>query len=147
MKVAAQRRNLAVGASDPVELFSTLSSDRSFMLELRMAHTVREALEMAAEEIDLPKVAAQWLLMKFDKSVVEHRKTLKQAGLYNQAEFFLLGEDQARTECKNLADQVNIFEATWNGKLDEVLLVCLCAPEKVNFKDEPVTALVLPRYY
>jgi len=102
-----------------------------------MAHTVKEALEMAAKEINLPKLAARWLQMKFEESVVEHRKTLKQAGLYNQAEFCVLGEDEARTECKKLADQVNIFEATWNGKLDEVQLVCSCAPEKVNLKDEP----------
>jgi len=139
---AKAKRLLAIGPSEKWELYSTFpkaadGKDRSFVLQLRTAHTVGEALEMAAAKIELPAAAAQWLELKVGKSVVEHKSTLEEAGLYDRAEFYVLGEERAVAELKREADKVNIFEAAWNGTLSDVQLVCSWAPEKVNMVDTP----------
>ena len=56
-----------------------------------------------------------------------------------------MGEEGAIAELKKEADKVNIFEAAWNGTLDDVQLVCSWAPDKIHTVDTPVTARLLPR--
>ena len=46
------------------------------------AHTVGEALEMAASKIDLPAAAAQWLELKAGKTVVDHKRTLEEVCVF-----------------------------------------------------------------
>ena len=92
-----------------------------------------EVLEIRAEQIGLPKAAAVShavsLKLEFSDAIISHHKTLKEAGLCDQAEISVQGEAKAK---KELADKVNIHEAAQKGNSDEVKLVLDFYPDRVN---------------
>ena len=130
-RLAAEQRRLVVEASEPVRLLST---SPEFELAAHEASTVLEVLEIRAEQIGLPKAAAVWLKLVFCGAIISHEKTLKEAGLCDQADINVQGEDEAKAK-KEQADKVDIHEAAQEGKADEVKLVLDFYPDRVNAKD------------
>ena len=82
-QAAAEQRRLVVQASEPVRLLST---SPEFELVAYEANTVLEVLEIRAVQIGLPKAAAVWLKLEFSGAIISHHKTVKEAGLCEQAE-------------------------------------------------------------
>merc|ERR1712086_1171507 len=118
-QAAAEQRCLVVQASEPVRLLST---SPEFELLAHEANTVLEVLEIRAVQIGLPKAAAASLKLEFSGAIISHEKTLKEAGLCDQAEINVQGEDEAKAK-KEQADMVNIHNAALDGKTDEIQLV------------------------
>ena len=142
---AAKQRRLVVEASEPLQLIST---SPAFELPAYQAQTVLEVLEIRTKQIGLPKTAAAWLNMEFSDAIISHEKTLKEAGLCDQAEIRVQGEDEAKkaqteqvakAKLKEQAAKVDIHEAAKGGKADEVQLVSAFYPERVHARDS-VTA-------
>merc|ERR1711865_795320 len=131
-QAAAEQRRLVVEASEPVRLLST---SPEFELAVHEANTVLEVLEIRAVQMGLPKAAAVWLKLEFSGAVISHHKALKEAGLCDQAEISVQGEDEAKAK-KEQADKVNIHDAAQEGKADEVQLVLGIDPDRVNAKDK-----------
>merc|ERR1712160_72810 len=127
-QAAAEQRRLVVEASEPVRLLST---SPEFELAAHEANTVLEVLEIRAVQMGLPKAAAVMLKLEFSGAVISHHKTPKEAGLCDQAEISVQGEDEAKAK-KELADKVNIHEAAMEGKAAEVQLVLDFYPDRVN---------------
>merc|ERR1711957_112425 len=96
-QAAAEQRRLIVEASEPVRLLST---SPEFELPAHEANTVLEVLEIRAEQMGLPKAAAVWLKLEFSGAIISHHKTLKEAGLCDQAKISLQGEDEAKVKAK-----------------------------------------------
>ena len=92
-QAAAEQRRLVVEASEPVRLLST---SPEFELPAHEANTVLEVLEIRAEQMGLPKAAAASLEMEFSGAFISHEKTLKEAGLCDQAEISVQGEAKAK---------------------------------------------------
>merc|ERR1711935_537599 len=111
-RLAAEQRRLVVEASEPVRLLST---SPEFELAAHEANTVLEVLEIRAEQMGLPKAAAVMLKLEFSGAIISHHKTLKEAGLCDQAIISVQGEDEAKAT-KEQADKVNIHEAAKEGK-------------------------------
>merc|ERR1712086_602820 len=120
-RLAAEQRRLVVEASEPVRLLST---SPEFELVAHEANTVLEVLEIRAEQMGLPKAAAVLLKLEFSGATISHHTTLKEAGLCDQAEIRVQGEDEAKKEqadkdeakLKEQADKVNIHDAVRDGK-------------------------------
>merc|ERR1712166_616349 len=121
-QAAAEQRRLAVKASEPVWLLST---SPEFELPAHEANTVLEVLEIRAVQIGLPKAAAALLKLEFSVAIISHEKTLKEAGLCDQAKINVQGEDKAKAKVKlnEQADKVDIHDAAKAGKADDVQLV------------------------
>merc|ERR1711935_686804 len=98
-RLAAEQRRLVVEASEPVRLLST---SPEFELAAHEANTVLEVLEIRAEQMGLPKAAAVLLKLEFSGVVISHHKTLKEAGLCDQAVISVQGKDEAKTKLKEL---------------------------------------------
>ena len=130
-QAAAQQSRLIVEASEPVRLLST---SPEFELPAHEANTVLEVLEIRAEQMGLPKAAAAWLKLEFSGAIISHEKTLKEAGLCDQAEINVQGEDEAKL--KGQADKVHIRSAAEQGNTDEVQLVLAVYPDRVDAKGE-----------
>merc|ERR1711935_952604 len=113
-RLAAEQRRLVVEASEPVRLLST---SPEFELPAHEANTVLEVLEIRAKQIGLPKAAAALLKLEFSGAIISHHKTLKEAGLCDQAEISV--QDAEKAELRK-ADKVNIHAAVRDGKADEV---------------------------
>merc|ERR1712086_67804 len=109
-RLAAEQRRLVVEASEPVRLLST---SPEFELVAHEANTVLEVLEIRAVQMGLPKAAAVLLKLEFSGTTISHNKTLKEAGLCDQAEIRVQGEDEAK---KEQADNVIIHDAAKEGK-------------------------------
>merc|ERR1712160_9429 len=90
-QAAAEQRRLVVEASEPVRLLST---SPEFELPVHEANTVLEVLEIRAVQMGLPKAAAVMLKLEFSGAVISHRKTLKEAGLCDQAIISVQGEGE-----------------------------------------------------
>merc|ERR1712166_1315413 len=142
-QAATEQRHLVVQASEPVRLLST---SPEFELSAYEANTVLEVLKIRAKQIGLPKAAAVWLKLvakgghhlaplKFSDAIISHHKALKEAGLCDQAEISVQGEDEAKAK-KEQADKVNIHDAAKEGKADEVKLVLDFHPDRVNAKNK-----------
>ena len=86
---AAEQRRLVIEASEPVRL---LSASPEFELAVHEANTVLEVLEIRAEQIGLPKAAVASLKLEFSGAIISHEKTLKEAGLCDQAAINVQGE-------------------------------------------------------
>merc|ERR1712086_276778 len=129
-RLAAEQRRLVVEASEPVRLLST---SPEFELVAHEANTVLEVLEIRAVQMGLPKAAAVLLKLEFSGALISHHKTLKEAGLCDQAEISVQGEEKAKL--KEQADKVNIHDAAKEGKATEVQLVLDIYPDRVNAKD------------
>merc|ERR1712086_13419 len=93
------------------------------------ANTVLEGLEIRAVQMGLPKAAAVLLKLEFSGAIISHHKTLKEAGLCDQAEISVQGEEKAKQ-----AGKINIHDAAEQGKADEVQLVLDSYPDQVNAK-------------
>merc|ERR1712166_1052034 len=106
-QAATEQRRLVVEASEPVRLLST---SPEFELAAYEANTVLEVLEIRAVQMGLPKAAAVWLKLEFSDAIISHHKTPKEAGLCDQAEISVQGEDEAKAK-KERADKVNIHDA------------------------------------
>ena len=132
-QAAADQRRLIVEASEPVRLLST---SPEFELPAHEANTVLEVLEIRAEQMGLPKAAAASLKLEFSGAIISHEQTLKEAGLCDQAEINLQGEDEAKAKLKEQADKVDIHNAARAGKADEVQLVLSVYPDRVNAKEQ-----------
>ena len=130
-RLAAEQRRLVVEASEPVRLLST---SPEFELAVHEANTVLEVLEIRAVQMGLPKAAAVWLKLEFSDAIISHHKTPKEAGLCDQAEISVQGEDEAKAK-KEQADKVNIHDAAKEGKAAEVQLVLDFYPDRVNAKN------------
>ena len=91
-QAAAQQRRLVVEASEPVRLLST---SPEFELPAHEANTVLEVLEIRAVQMGLPKATAASLKLEFSGAIISHEKTLKEAGLCDQAEIHFQGEAKA----------------------------------------------------
>merc|ERR1711865_1267677 len=128
-QAAAEQRRLVVEASEPVRLLST---SPEFELPVHEANTVLEVLEIRAEQMGLPKAAAVWLKLEFSDAIILHHKTLEEAGMCDQTEINVQGEDKAKL--KKQADRVNIYDAAKEGKAAEVQLVLDIYPDRVNAK-------------
>merc|ERR1712086_1235413 len=128
-RLAAEQRCLVVEASEPVRLLSTSPEFEVLVYE---ANTVLEVLEIRAEQMGLPKAAAVLLKLEFSGAIISHHKTLKEAGLCDQAEISVQGEDEAKAKLKEQADKVNIHDAAKDGKVAEVQLVLDIYPDRVN---------------
>merc|ERR1712166_1028427 len=131
-QAAAEQRRLVVEASDPVRLLST---SPAFEVAAYEANTVLEVLEIRAVQMGLPKAAAVLLKLEFSDAIISHHKTLKEAGLCDQAEISVQGEDEAKAK-KEQADKVDIHDAAKEGKADEVKLVLDFHPDRVNAKNK-----------
>merc|ERR1711865_1215270 len=114
---------------EPVRLLST---SPKFELVAYEANTVLEVLEIRAVQMGLPKAAAVMLKLEFSDAIILHHKTLKEAGLCDQAEISVQGEEKAKL--KEQADKVNIHDAAKEGKAAEVQLVLDIYPDRVNAK-------------
>merc|ERR1712166_906847 len=123
-QAAAEQRRLVVQASEPVRLLST---SPAFELSAYEANTVLEVLEIRAEQMGLPKAAAVSLKLEFSDAIISHHKTLKEAGLCDQAEISVQGEEKAKL--KEQADNVDIHAAATKGKADDVQLVLDVYPD------------------
>ena len=132
-QAAAEQRRLVIEASEPVRL---LSASPEFELAVHEANTVLEVLEIRAVQMGLPKAAAVWLKLEFSGAIISHHKTLKEAGLCDQAKISVQGEDEAKAKAKRKeqADKVDIHKAAKEGKADEVKLVLDIYPDRVNAK-------------
>jgi hypothetical protein len=130
-QAAAQQRRLIVEASEPVRL---LSSSPEFELSTYEADTVLEVLEIRAVQIGLPKAAAAWLKLEFSGAIISHEKTLKEAGLCDQAEINVQGEEKAKL--KEQANKVDIHSAARQGNAAEVKSMLAFYPDRVNLKDQ-----------
>ena len=137
-RLAAEQRRLVVEASEPVRLLST---SPEFELAVHEANTVLEVLEIRAKQMGLPKAAAVWLKLEFSGAIISHHKTLKEAGLCDQAEISVQGVDEAKAKRKERADKVDIHDAAKQGKADEVKLV-VNAKDLVTVPGAPLAALV-----
>ena len=135
-RLAAEQRRLVVEASEPVRLLST---SPEFELAVHEANTVLEVLEIRAVQMGLPKAAAVLLKLEFSGAIISHHKTLKEAGLCDQAEISVQGEDEAKAKLKGQADKVDIHDAAKEGKADDVQLVLDVYPDRVNAKTNRVT--------
>ena len=133
--LAAEQRRLVVEASEPVRLLSTSPVFEVLAYE---ANTVLEVLEIRAEQMGLPKAAAALLKLEFSGAVISHHKTVKEAGLCDQAEISVQGEDEAKAKLKKQADKVDIHDAATKGKAAEVQLVLDVYPDRVIAKDDKV---------
>merc|ERR1712166_976655 len=131
-RLAAEQRRLVIEASDPVRLLST---SPEFELAAHEANTVLEVLEIRAVQMGLPKAAAVLLKLEFADAIISHHKTPKEAGLCDQAEISVQGEDEAKAK-KEQADKVDIHDAAKQGKAAEVQLVVDFYPDRVNAKDK-----------
>merc|ERR1711935_688363 len=131
-RLAAEQRRLVVEASEPVRLLST---SPEFELAAYEANTVLEVLEIRAEQMGLPKAAAALLKLKFSGATISHHKTLKEAGLCDQAEISVQGEEETKAKLKEQADKVDILTAANQGKAAKVQLVLDFYPDRVNAKD------------
>ena len=138
-QAAAQQRRLIVEASEPVRLLST---SPEFELAAHEANTVLEVLEIRAVQIGLPKAAAALLKLFFSGAIISHEKTLKEAGLCDQAEINVQGEDEAKAKLKEQADKVDIHNAAQQGKADEVQLVLAFHPDRVNAKTKVIVPCI-----
>ena len=78
----------------------------------------------------LPKAADAWLKLEFSGAIIPHDKTLKGAGLCDQAKNSVQGEDEAKAK----RDELDIHNAAKEGKADEVKLVLDFYPDRVNAK-------------
>merc|ERR1712195_184263 len=96
---ATEQRRLVVEASEPVRLLST---SPEFELAAYEANTVLEVLEIGAAQMGLPKAAAVWLKLEFSGAIISHHKTPKEAGLCDQAEISVQGEDEAKAKLNEL---------------------------------------------
>merc|ERR1712166_1207710 len=132
-QAATEQRRLVVEASEPVRLLST---SPEFELAAYEANTVLEVLEIRAKQMGLPKAAAVWLKIQFSGAIISHHKTLKEAGLCDQAIISVQGEDEAKAKLKEQADKVDIHDAAKQGKADEVQLVLDICPDRVNAKNQ-----------
>merc|ERR1712166_395926 len=94
-QATAEQRRLVVEASEPVRL---LSNSPEFELPAHEANTVLEVLEIRAVQMGLPKAAAVLLKLEFSGAIISHHKTMKEAGLCDQAEISVQGEDEAKQE-------------------------------------------------
>ena len=130
-RLAAEQRRLVIEASEPIRL---LSASPEFELLVHEANTVLEVLEIRAEQMGLPKAAAAWLKLEFSEAIILHHKTLKEAGLCDQAKISVQGEDEAKAK-QEQAGKVDILDAAEQGKADEVQLVLAIYPDRVNAKD------------
>ena len=118
-------------AFEPVRL---LSSSPEVELSEHEANTVLEVLQIRAEQMALPKAAAAWLKLEFSVAIISHDRTLKEAGLCDQAKISVL-EDEAK---RKLNDLPNIRSAAKGGKFDEVQLVLDYYPNRVHAKDQVI---------
>merc|ERR1711935_339335 len=109
-RLAAEQRRLVVEASEPVRLLSTSPEFEVLAYE---ANTVLEVLEIRAVQMGLPKAAAVFLKLEFSGAIISHHKTLKEAGLCDQAIISVQGEDEAKAKLKKLP---NIHDAAKQGK-------------------------------
>ena len=125
---AIEQRRLVIEASEPTQLLST---SPAFELAVHEANTVLEVLEIRAQQMGLPKAAAAWLKLEFSGSMISHDKTLKEAGLCDQAKISVQGEDEAKAK-KEQAGKVNILDAAERGEADEVKLVADFYPDRVD---------------
>merc|ERR1712166_1019424 len=130
-RLAAEQRRLVIEASEPVRLLST---SPEFELAVHEANTVLEVLEIRAVQMGLPKAAAVLLKLEFSGVTISHHKTLKEAGLCDQAEISVQGEEKAKL--KEQADKVRIHDAAEQGKATEVQLVVDIYPDRVNAKKQ-----------
>merc|ERR1712086_1179926 len=128
-RLAAEQRRLVIEASEPVRLLST---SPEFELAAYEANTVLEVLEIRAVQMGLPKAAAMWLKLEFSDAIISHHKTLKEAGLCDQAIISVQGEDEAKAKLKEQAGKINIHDAAKDGKVAEVQLVLDIYPDRVN---------------
>merc|ERR1711935_534130 len=136
-RLAAEQRRLVIEASEPVRLLST---SPEFELAAHEANTVLEVLEIRAEQMGLPKAAAVLLKLEFSGAIIAHHNALKEAGLCDQAEISVQGEDEAKAKLKEQADKVDIHDAAKKGKTDDIQLVVDFYPDRVNAKDDLVNA-------
>merc|ERR1712166_1180848 len=131
-QAAAEQRRLVVEASEPVRLLST---SPEFELAAYEANTVLEVLEIRAVQMGLPKAAAMMLKLEFSDAIISHHKTPKEAGLCDQAEISVQGEDEAKAK-KEQAANVDIQIVAKQGRAAEVQLVADFYPDRVNAKDK-----------
>ena len=114
-KAVALSRQLELQCTSPCEL----------KLLVRELQTVLEVLQMVAQARGLPTSAAALLKMEFAEAVMAHDHTMKQAGICDQAQFIVLGEDAVKAH----AQDVDIMEAAKQGNIGEVQLVVALAPK------------------
>merc|ERR1711957_1037023 len=136
-QAAAEQRRLVVQASEPVRLLST---SPEFELLAYEANTVLEVLEIRAKQMGLPKAAVVLLKLEFSDAIISHEKTLKEAGLCDQAEISVQGEDDAKAK-KEQVGKINIHDAAKQGKAAEVQLVLDFYPDRVNAIQDEDTPL------
>ena len=126
----------AIARSEPLELLCI--SPVKFKLQARKAHTALEVLEMVAAAMQLPGKAGALLRMQFAEAIIAHHNTMHEAGLCDQAEFLVLGEDEARAQLME-AEGVTIHKAAAQGYVKIVRTLLLLAPESATAQNE-VTA-------
>lgn len=130
---AEEQRRAVIEASDPLELRCT---SPELTLQVRKAHTVLEVLQMVAKTQGLPEAAAaSWLQMEFAGPILEHASTVQAVGMCDHAEFSTQGMEEALAKMAE-ADKVDVWDATKDGKVDEVRLVLSVYPEKASAKNE-----------
>ena len=137
--VAADQRRQIVQASEPVRLIST---SPAFELSAYEAQTVLEVLEIRAKQIGLPKAAAALLKLEFSGAIISHHKTQKEAGLCDQAQISVQGEDEAKAKLQKQADQIDIHDAAQHGNADDVKFVLDIYPDRVHAQDSVIAPLV-----
>ena len=72
-------------------------------------------------------------LLRCSGAIISHEKTVKEAGLCDQAEINVQGEDEAKAQ-KEQADKVDIHSAARLGNAAEVKSVLAFYPDRVNVK-------------
>merc|ERR1711865_141044 len=123
----------AIARSEPLELLCV--APVKFKLQARKAHTVLEVLEMVAAAMQLPGKAGALLRMQFAEAIIAHHNTMHEAGLCDQAEFLVLGEDEARVQLME-AEGVTIHKAAEQGYIKIVRTLLLLAPESATAQNE-----------
>ena len=105
----------------------------SIIVECPELQTVATLLEKVVPQLGLEKLDARSLQLQFDGHTLNHRQRLKGAGLKDGSQCSVLGVEAVIIQ-KHIvkARQVDIVEASQQGRVAEVQLVCQYLPKNVN---------------
>ena len=103
-------------------------------LEFHVEETVGGALDTVATHYGVDKADAGLLQLEFSETILTREQQLTAAGLCDESLCSVLGVEAVMAGYVTKANAMDIVEAAFDCRWEDVKFVCKYAPEKVNDK-------------
>eukprot|EP00656_Telonema_subtile_P036193 TRINITY_DN40155_c0_g1_i2.p1 TRINITY_DN40155_c0_g1~~TRINITY_DN40155_c0_g1_i2.p1 ORF type:complete len:214 (-),score=65.47 TRINITY_DN40155_c0_g1_i2:70-711(-) len=134
MKQDEALRQQEIDASEMLAL--TMSDPVRCTFQARALDTVGALLRLVAVQLGLEAHLGGMMQLIFcDQPVTDHRSTLQDAGLRQDAVFQVLADVAYISAKHEQAQKVDLFQAVEGGRVVDIVTVCKWCPERVHARD------------